>query len=127
GDLGAVERFLAAETPERLRVTGIPDARLAGELAAVRALDEGDAEAALATLERRDGVDPEALHRLGESAGYRVAVTWAAESGELEAVFMRPNVALGALDAPNVAFGALDATNATLGRSGAAYRPVRQA
>jgi hypothetical protein len=29
---------------------------------------------------------------------------------------MRPNVALGALNAPNVAFGALDATNATLGR-----------
>ncbi|MEV6875780.1 amino acid adenylation domain-containing protein [Amycolatopsis sp. NPDC051128] len=137
GDLGAVERFLAAETPERLRVTGIPDARLAGELAAVRALDEGDAEAALAALERRDGVDPEALHRLGESAGYRVAVTWAAERGELEAVFMRPNVALGASSAPNVAlgassapnvaFGASNAPNATLGRSGAAYRPVRQA
>ncbi|HEY3466343.1 MAG TPA: amino acid adenylation domain-containing protein, partial [Amycolatopsis sp.] len=100
-DLGAVERFLAAETPERLRVTGIPDARLAGELAAVRALDEGDAEGAQAALEQRDGVDPEALHRLGARAGYRVAVTWAAEPGELEAVFMRPNVALGASRAPN--------------------------
>ncbi|MDQ7806472.1 amino acid adenylation domain-containing protein [Amycolatopsis sp. A133] len=119
GGLGAVERFLAAETPERLRVTAIPDARLAGELAAVRALDTGDAEAALTALERRDGVDPEALYRLGERAGYRVAVTLAPEAGELEAVFLRPNVA----------FGALDATNATLGRSGQggpAYRPVRQ-
>ncbi|MGW5744013.1 non-ribosomal peptide synthetase, partial [Amycolatopsis sp. NPDC003861] len=118
GDLGAVERFLAAETPERLRVTAIPDARLAGELAAVRALDTGDTEAALAALDGRDGVDPEALHTLGERAGYRVAVTLAAEGGELEAVFTRPNVAFGALDAPNVAFGALDAPNATLGRSG---------
>ncbi|WP_410673602.1 amino acid adenylation domain-containing protein [Amycolatopsis sp. cmx-4-68] len=126
GDLGAVARFLAAETPARLRVTGIPDARLAGELAAVRALDEGDAEAALAALERRDGVDPEELHRLGERAGYQVAVTWAAESGELEAVFMRPNATLGALDAPNATLGALDATNATLGRLGSAYRPGRQ-
>ncbi|WP_408630171.1 non-ribosomal peptide synthase/polyketide synthase [Amycolatopsis mongoliensis] len=89
GDLGAVERFLAAETPGRLRVTGIPDARLTGELAAVRALDQGDAEAALAALDRRDGVDAEALHRLGERAGYRVAVTWAAEGGALEAVFSR--------------------------------------
>ncbi|WP_410642633.1 amino acid adenylation domain-containing protein [Amycolatopsis sp. lyj-346] len=127
GDLGAVERFLTAETPERLRVTAIPDARLAGELAAVRALDTGDAEAAVAALDRRDGVDPEALHRLGERAGYHVAVTLAAEGGELEAVFMRPNVAFGALNAPKVAFGALDAPKATLGRlGGAAYRPVRQ-
>nr|WP_244170286.1 non-ribosomal peptide synthetase [Amycolatopsis tolypomycina] len=117
GDLGAVERFLTAETPDRLRVTAIPDARLAGELAAVRALDTGDADAALAALGHRDGVDPEELHALGERAGYRVAVTLAADGGELEAVFTRPNVALGALDAPN----------ATLGRSGGpAYRPVRQ-
>nr|WP_249026664.1 non-ribosomal peptide synthetase [Amycolatopsis pretoriensis] len=101
GDLGAVERFLAVEAPERLRVTGIPDARLSGELAAARALDEGDAEAAQAALERREGVDPEDLHRLGDTAGYRVAVTWAAGSGELEAVFSR-------------------------GEDGPAYRPGRQ-
>ncbi|MEV7042938.1 amino acid adenylation domain-containing protein [Amycolatopsis sp. NPDC051061] len=102
GDLGSVERFLAAEKPERLRVTGIPDARLSGELAAVRALDAGDPQAST-LLDRRDGVDPEALHGLGDRAGYRVAVTWAAESGGLEAVFSRGE------DGP------------------AAYRPVRQA
>ena len=101
GDLGAVERFLAAEAPTRLRVTGIPDARLTGELAAVRALDAGDPAAARQALERRDGVDPEALHRLGDRAGYRVAVTWAPEGGELEAVFSR-------------------------GEDGPAYRPGRQ-
>ncbi|MEV7097596.1 amino acid adenylation domain-containing protein [Amycolatopsis sp. NPDC051045] len=101
GELGAVERFLSTETPERLRVTAIPDARLAGELAAVRALDTGDAEAALAALDRRDGVDPEAWYRLGERAGYRVAVTLAAAGGELEAVFTR-------------------------GEDGPAYRPVRR-
>ncbi|WP_436386012.1 amino acid adenylation domain-containing protein [Amycolatopsis sp. MEPSY49] len=101
GDLGAVERFLAAETPSRLRVTGIPDARLSGELAAARALDTGDPAAAREALEHRDGVDPEDLHRLGDTAGYRVAVTWAAESGVLEAVFSR-------------------------GEDGQAYRPGRQ-
>ncbi|WP_235191071.1 non-ribosomal peptide synthetase [Amycolatopsis rifamycinica] len=101
GDLEAVERFLTAETPARLRVTAIPDARLAGELAAVRALDTGDAEAALTALGRRDGVDPEALYELGERIGYRVAVTPAADGGELEAVFSR-------------------------GEDGPAYRPVRQ-
>ncbi|WP_438860845.1 amino acid adenylation domain-containing protein [Amycolatopsis solani] len=126
GDLGAVERFLAAEVPERLRVTGIPDARLSGELAAVRALDQGDAAAALEALGSRDGVDPEALQRLAVDAGYRVAVTWAAEAGALEAVFMRPNVAFGASDAPNATLGASDAPNATLGRLGTAYRPGRQ-
>ncbi|WP_410571114.1 amino acid adenylation domain-containing protein [Amycolatopsis sp. cmx-4-61] len=126
GDFAAVERFLAAEAPERLRVTAIPDARLAAELAAVRALDTGDAEAALAALGHRDGVDPEALYHLGERAGYRVAVTPAAEAGELDAVFTRPNVALVASDAPKAAFGASDAPKATLGRlGGAAYRPVR--
>ncbi|GFG99397.1 hypothetical protein [Mycobacterium timonense] len=35
-----------------------------------------------------DAVVPEQLHRLGESAGYRVAVTWGAQPGTVDAVFI---------------------------------------
>ncbi|OXM65901.1 hypothetical protein CF165_21180 [Amycolatopsis vastitatis] len=40
---------------------------------------------------------------------------------------MRPNVALGALDAPNATLGALDAPNATLGRSARTPNNLRRA
>ncbi|MFI9382630.1 amino acid adenylation domain-containing protein [Kutzneria sp. NPDC052558] len=73
----------------RLRVTGVPDARLSGELAAVRALYEANPGLGLTALDERSGIDPEDLHRLGERAGFRVAVTVTAEAGELEAVFTK--------------------------------------
>ncbi|MFF1614786.1 amino acid adenylation domain-containing protein, partial [Amycolatopsis sp. NPDC058278] len=82
-----LERVLAAR-PARLRVTGVPDARLSGELAAVTALAAGDAGAALSALDGEpSGVDPETLHALGERLGYRVYATLTAQEGELEAVF----------------------------------------
>ncbi|MFC0431834.1 non-ribosomal peptide synthetase [Kutzneria buriramensis] len=85
----AFEDMRLEEQPARLRVIGIPDARLSGELAAVTALDEGDPVAALRALDGRAGTEPEDLYRLGERAGYRVAVTLAAEVGRLEAVFTK--------------------------------------
>ncbi|MGW5748980.1 condensation domain-containing protein, partial [Amycolatopsis sp. NPDC003861] len=81
-----LEQALAAR-PARLRVTGVPNARLSGELAAVAALAAGDAGTALSSLEQRDGVDPETLHELGERHGYRVDATLTADEGALEAVF----------------------------------------
>src|SRR6185369_11969311 len=83
---GELDRLLAAH-PARLRVTGVPNARLSGELAAVTALAAGDAEAALSSLEKRSGVDPEILHDLGERHGYRVYATLTADEGALEVVF----------------------------------------
>ncbi|MFF3886347.1 non-ribosomal peptide synthase/polyketide synthase [Streptomyces sp. NPDC001914] len=76
---------LGEQRPGRLRVTEVPDARTAGERAALRALDEG-------RVVRPDavggGVDPEDLHALGASFGYRVLTTWSAEPGCYEAVFL---------------------------------------
>ncbi|WP_204015177.1 non-ribosomal peptide synthetase, partial [Virgisporangium aurantiacum] len=74
----------------RVRVTGVPNGRLAGEVAALRALDGGggvtDVTAALAT---GGGIDPEALHALGERLGYRTAVTWSPDDiGDMDAVFV---------------------------------------
>ncbi|MFC1433676.1 non-ribosomal peptide synthase/polyketide synthase [Streptacidiphilus sp. N1-3] len=81
----ALERELEQRRPERLRVTGIPDARTAGELAALRALEQGRS----APEQEAGGVDPESLQTLGASLGYRVLTTWSAELGCYEAVFLR--------------------------------------
>ena len=70
-----LERLLEAH-PARLRVTGVPNARLSGELAAVAALAEGDPDAALSALDAEpSGVDPETLQELGARLGYRVYAT----------------------------------------------------
>nr|QEO74607.1 AMP-dependent synthetase and ligase [uncultured bacterium] len=68
-DLAALERVLRDEHPDRLRVTAVPNGRLAGDLPGF------------------SGVDPESLHQLAERAGYHVAVTWSADSHALDAVF----------------------------------------
>ncbi|GGX36954.1 hypothetical protein GCM10010297_67750 [Streptomyces malachitofuscus] len=72
---------LLAERPARLRVTGIPNARLADDLADLRALEGSSREAA-------PGADPETLHALAERHGYRAALTWngTADDGALDAV-----------------------------------------
>ncbi|MGW3819375.1 non-ribosomal peptide synthase/polyketide synthase [Streptomyces sp. NPDC005046] len=81
----AVEARLREQRPERLRVTAVPDARTFGELAAWRALDDGHV---VGCDESAGGVDPEDLHALGASLGYRVLTTWSRELGCYEAVFI---------------------------------------
>ncbi len=58
----------------------ITDVRLERQLAAGLPLTAEDAETSCAT--------PEELHRTGEAVGYRVAVTWGAEPGTVDAVFL---------------------------------------
>ncbi|CAM3330711.1 Non-ribosomal peptide synthetase [Kibdelosporangium persicum] len=113
-DLAALEEVLRDSRPDRLRVTGIPNARLSGELAAVRVLGGGDALAALDTV---DGVDPEELFALADRAGYQVAVTWAAGAeGAVDAVF--------ALAAPEQVYrpGPVRASLNSLGNNPAGHR-----
>ncbi|EXG81669.1 non-ribosomal peptide synthetase [Cryptosporangium arvum] len=70
----ALEAVVAAH--DRVRVTGIPNARLTGELALL-----GDAPVL-------PGVEPDALVALGERLGRRTTVTWApGDDGSLDAVF----------------------------------------
>ncbi|MFJ9351606.1 non-ribosomal peptide synthase/polyketide synthase [Streptomyces sp. NPDC101237] len=77
-------RFTAADRPPLLRVTGIPNARLAPDLAALGTLDDSSRTGGA-------GVDPEALHDTAARHGYRAALTWTAdaEDGSLDAVFAR--------------------------------------
>ncbi|MER6156419.1 amino acid adenylation domain-containing protein [Streptomyces sp. NPDC001868] len=66
-----------------LRVRGIPDARTAGDLAGLRALDTGRPSGVAAT-----GVEPEDLRETAGARGYRLLTTWSAEPGSYEAVFV---------------------------------------
>jgi hypothetical protein len=84
--LGSVQALdeLLAERPDRLRITGIPNSRLADDLAALDTLDDSSRPAA-----GPYGVDPEALYETAARHGYEVALTWNgdAEDGSLDAVF----------------------------------------
>ncbi|MFD9134802.1 amino acid adenylation domain-containing protein [Streptomyces bottropensis] len=74
-----------------LRVRGVPDARTAGDLAGLRALDTGRPTAVAAT-----GVEPEDLRETAEARGYRLLTTWSAEPGSYEAVFVSGDLDPGA-------------------------------
>ncbi|MFE6051425.1 amino acid adenylation domain-containing protein [Kitasatospora sp. NPDC056446] len=92
--LDGLARHLEERRPARLRVTGVPNGRLAHELAALRVLDaDGTVEEALAAYRGGPGTapDPEAFHALGERLGYRVAVGWAGtDPGALDIRFDDP-------------------------------------
>ncbi|RLV74306.1 non-ribosomal peptide synthase [Streptomyces rapamycinicus NRRL 5491] len=104
--------------PRALRVSGIPNTRLTGELTALHRVDTGadpdDARhhlTATAQTAGHDGSgtdsgtepdtkldaepdttpDPEALHRLAEAHGYDLALRWAADEGRLDGVFIDLN------------------------------------
>ncbi|MCY1059909.1 non-ribosomal peptide synthetase [Nannocystis sp. SCPEA4] len=82
---------LADHRPRALRVEAAPSGRVAGALAAMHALDRGDALAQVrALLDLPDlAPDPEAFHALGERLGYRVAVTGSdAIDGAIDVVFV---------------------------------------
>ncbi len=96
--LGGLRTRLTSQRPTAVRVTEIPraglirDVRIEEGLAAGLPLDDARAQAgATQSL----GTTPatatsEELHRLGEATGYRVAVTWGAQPGTLDAVFITP-------------------------------------
>ncbi|MFC9156620.1 non-ribosomal peptide synthase/polyketide synthase [Streptomyces bauhiniae] len=85
-DLGSPEALsgLLAATDRPLRVTGIPNARLADDLGALAALDDSSR-----TATGPYGIDPETLHEIAARHGHRAHLTWAgdAEDGALDALF----------------------------------------
>lgn len=90
-DLNVLRAHLSEHRPNLLRVSRIPDARLAAELGAMRALD-GDATVPEAQQRLRidsDGIEQEALHDLADRLGYQVVVTWSSGTdGAFDAVFV---------------------------------------
>ena len=87
--LDGLHTRLMSERPGAVRVTGVPRAGLISDvdiergLAAGLPLADASAQASFA-----DAVVPEQLHGLGETAGYHVAVTWGAQPGTVDAVFI---------------------------------------
>ncbi|MEV6279730.1 non-ribosomal peptide synthase/polyketide synthase [Nocardia sp. NPDC051832] len=106
GDLDGLRELLRAHPAEGIRVTGIPHAGLTGQIAAARLIRSGqpvpDAdrtsvrtavfEGLLEVSGDREhaGLVPEDLYVLGREFGYSTAVTWSAEPGRMEAVFLEP-------------------------------------
>ncbi|AXB47512.1 hypothetical protein A4R43_37835 [Amycolatopsis albispora] len=90
----ALRERLAAERPEALRVTGVPNARLLPDLTSLRTVDGGE--------ELPAGVDPEVVAALAAESGYDVALTWTGDAlnGEFDAVFTVPGVSPGEVYRP---------------------------
>ncbi|ORB65973.1 non-ribosomal peptide synthetase, partial [Mycolicibacterium tusciae] len=88
--LSELHRRLTAQRPDIVRVTGIARAGVSTDVEIDAALAAGVplADAVAGAEAIRDAATPEELHRLGESNGYRVAVTWGAQPGTLDAVFI---------------------------------------
>ena len=85
---------MISQRPATVRITDIPRAGLITDVGIEQALATGlpvaDALAQASAPATPDTVTPEQLHRLGETTGYHVAVTWGAQPGTLDAVFLTP-------------------------------------
>ncbi|MDX3071016.1 non-ribosomal peptide synthase/polyketide synthase [Streptomyces sp. MI02-7b] len=97
GTLDALDGRLAAR-PERLRVTSVPNARLAEDLDALAVLEDSSRPGA----DGAEGVDPESLHELAARHGLSAALTWSgdADDGSLDAVFTSGDASPGPLYRP---------------------------
>ncbi|MFF2142911.1 amino acid adenylation domain-containing protein, partial [Kitasatospora sp. NPDC058190] len=81
GDLAAVRAHLTGHRPQRLRLTGVPNDRVAAELTLAEAMRTGDTPVAPSPT-----VDLADLHRLGAELGYRTAAAWSSHPGLVDVV-----------------------------------------
>jgi thioesterase domain-containing protein/acyl carrier protein len=92
--LSGLHTELISQRPAAVRVTEIPRAEVITDVGIEHGLAAGlpvaDALAQAGATATSDTATAEQLHRLGETAGYRVAVTWGAAPGTLDAVFIAP-------------------------------------
>ncbi|MGB3321044.1 MAG: amino acid adenylation domain-containing protein, partial [Mycolicibacterium fortuitum] len=89
--LSGLNAELTAQRPTTVRVSGIPRAGVIADVVTEQALGAGLplAEALVhADSVAEDVVTPEMVYRLGEAAGYHVAVTWGSQPGTLDALFI---------------------------------------
>ena len=81
---------LTSQRHAAVRITEIPRAGVITDVGIEQALAAGLPLSEALAQGPPDAVTPEQLHRLGETTGYQVAVTWAAQPGTLDAVFTAP-------------------------------------
>ncbi|GLQ89077.1 hypothetical protein GCM10007898_26490 [Dyella flagellata] len=90
--LEQIATYLQSKKPPTLRVSGLPNARLSDEIAAMRAVWESGHDVLTRSLVPQagiPGVDPEDLHGLAHRLGYQVVTTWArvGQDDRFDAVF----------------------------------------
>ncbi|MQY25998.1 non-ribosomal peptide synthetase [Nocardia aurantia] len=87
-----LRELLEAQRHNAVRVTGIPHAGLIGELAATDRIRSGARVSPDLLGDDPDpaGRLPEDLHYLGQRLGYTTAVTWSAQPGRMDAIFVDP-------------------------------------
>ncbi len=86
--LSGLHTELTAQRPRAIRVTALPRVGVITDVAQEQALASGAPLADVRTCAVAGAATAEQLHRLGEEIGYRVAVTWGAEPGTMDAVFI---------------------------------------
>jgi amino acid adenylation domain-containing protein len=99
GGLEGLRSLLAQKPQERLGLQGVPNARTAEAAAAAALLQRGEERSAGGVRQAAgqtaiSAVDPEALHRLTESLGYHLELSWASsdEMGAFDALLQRTEV-----------------------------------
>lgn len=98
GDLEAVKAALTEAGSDGLRVTAIPNGRLAGEIAATAHLAAGDIAGARTALRNPAGIDPSQLYTLADETGWTVRLTWhPGDPALMDAVFTPTDEPLGDL------------------------------
>ncbi|WP_435823433.1 amino acid adenylation domain-containing protein, partial [Kitasatospora aureofaciens] len=97
-----LRELLARTAAEVLRITGVPNRRVAREAALARAVQDDDGSLAellerLHAPEVGDLPDPEDFHALGAELGRSVVITWSATAAEaIDVVFIDPSALCGA-------------------------------
>ncbi|MCV7311086.1 amino acid adenylation domain-containing protein [Mycobacterium paraffinicum] len=88
--LDGLRAQLTTQRPATIRVAEIPHTGVIADVHVEQALAAGLplADALAQAISPPDTATPEQLHRAGEAAGYHVAVTWGAQPGTLDAVFI---------------------------------------
>ncbi|WP_330347951.1 non-ribosomal peptide synthase/polyketide synthase [Streptomyces sp. NBC_00582] len=94
-----VRALLTSTDPAVLRITGVPNARVTGEVAADRALHEGGTTPVPA-------VDPEVWHALGAATGRHTHVTWSPDGPDTVDVVLLDPARAADPDAPVDAYRA---------------------
>ncbi|MUM27543.1 non-ribosomal peptide synthetase [Mycolicibacterium sp. CBMA 295] len=84
--LSGLRTELTSQRPARVRVTAIPRTGVIADVNVEQALATGQPSADITAVD--DAATPEQLYRLGEAAGYRVAVTWGNQPGTVDAIFI---------------------------------------
>ncbi|HEX7823345.1 MAG TPA: condensation domain-containing protein, partial [Mycobacterium sp.] len=94
-DVAALRDRLTVERPDAIRVTDVPRAGVMTDVRLEHALAAGQTVFPSPRLHVLDTETPDAtteqLHRVGEAAGYRVAVTWGGQPGTVDAVLVKPD------------------------------------